>query len=80
MHGADVAVRAEVARAVADYVAGGEDAGERFGGDADVGVFLVVFEQDVVARFVGADLGGFEDEGFLLVARYDVVDVGDVAD
>ena len=80
VHGADVAEGSQIAGAVAYDIAGGEDAGKRFVGDADEGVFFVVFEEDVVAGFVRLDLGRFQDQGFLLGGGEDVVDIGDVSD
>ena len=80
MQGADIAIGAQIARSVADDVAGGVDAGEGLVGDADIGVLLVISEQNVIAGFMGFDLGCFEDQGLLFGAGDDIVEIGDIAD
>ena len=55
-----------------------EDARKGFGRDDNGGVCLVILEQDVVARLVALDEVVLEQEGVLLRAHYDILDVGDV--
>ncbi len=74
-------VGAEVAGAVADDAAGGEDAGVGFGGgDLEIEVLLVVAEDDVVARLVALDEVVFENQGFDFGVGEDEIEVGDAGD
>ena len=72
--------RAEVGGAVLAQAAGDVDARVFFVGELDVGVGLVVAQQDVEARLVLLDQVVFEGEGFLFVVDQDVVDVDGFAD
>ena len=74
-------VRAEVAAAVADELAGALDAREVVAqGDPDVGVALVVLEADVEARLVALDEVGLEEERLGDRVGERVLEVGDVVD
>ena len=73
MHGAHVAVGAEIARAVAHDGTRGKNARKGLVADADEGVFFVVFEQDIIARFMRFYLRGFEDQSLLLGGGDDAV-------
>ena len=73
-------VGAVVGGAVFAQAAGDEDFGEAIGeGEFDVGVGLVVAEQDVEARLALLDEVVFKSEGFVLVGDEDVVDVDGLA-
>jgi hypothetical protein len=73
-------VRAVVGRAVLAQAARDEDLGETVGeGELDVGVGLVVAQQDVEARLALLDEVVFEREGFVLVGDEDVLDVDGLA-
>ena len=73
-------VRAVVGGAVLAQAAGDEDFGEAVGeGELDVGVGLVVAQQDVEARLALLDEVVFEGERFVLVGDEDVVDVDGLA-
>ena len=74
-HGHRGSVGAEVAAAVLDDAAGGEDARPVAPGHLDAQVALVVLEADVVARLVLLDEVVLEDQRFLLVAGHQGLDV-----
>ena len=68
-------IGAVVGRAVLAQAAGDEDLGEAVGeGELDVGVGLVVAQQDVEARLALLDEVVFERQGLVLVGDEDVVD------
>ena len=68
-------VRAEVGGAVLAQAAGDVDARVFLAGELDVGVGLVVAQQDVEARLVLLDEVVFERQRLLFVVDQDVVDV-----
>ncbi len=73
-------VRAEVGAAVLAEAAGDEDFGVAIGErELDVGVGLVVAQQDVEARLALLDEVVFEGEGFVLVGDGDVLDIDGLA-
>ena len=76
----DMAVGAEVLRAVADNLAGLEHLGEILAGDADGGVRLIVLEQHVVARLVLLDEVVLEQQCILLALHHHVANIGDLTD
>lgn len=61
-------------------VAGLEYAGELLLGDADAGVTLAVFEEDVVVGLVLLDEVVFEQKSILLAIHHDIAYIGDVLD
>ena len=73
-------IRTVIGAAVFAEAAGNEDAGELLGGHLDIGISLVVAEQDVEPRLVLFDERVFKCEGFLLVVDDDVIDVAGFAD
>ena len=73
-------VRAVVGGAVFAQAAGDEDFGEAVGeGELDVGVGLVVAQQDVEARLALLDEVVFEGQRFVLVGDEDVVEIDGLA-
>jgi hypothetical protein len=76
----NVGIRAEVFRAIFDVVVSEENSREMFFSDADPRVRFVVFEEDVVARFILLNHGVFEVEGVLLGWDDDIRHIGDGAD
>ena len=73
-------IRAVVGRAVLAKAAGDEDLGEAVGErELDVGVGLVVAQQDVEARLALLDEVVFEGQGLVLVGDEDVVEVDGLA-
>ncbi len=73
-------IRAEVGAAVFTQAAGDEDLGIAVGeGDLDVGVGLVVAQQDVEARLALLDEIVLEREGLMLVGHRDVIHVDRLA-
>ena len=73
-------VRTEVRAAVLDQAAGDVDAGIFLGGHLDVGVGLVIAEQDVEAGLVLLDEVVFKGQRLLLVIDQDVIDVAGFGD
>jgi hypothetical protein len=67
-----VGIRTEAYRAIVGRAALDTDAGEGFVADDDLGIGLVVLEQDIVAWLVLLDEGVLEDESFGLGA-YDYI-------
>ena len=78
IHRGEVAVGAIVGGSSAFAVACFEDAGKIFVRDGNVGIGLVVFEQNIVARFVLLDKGVFEQERIFLRIHHGVGDVADL--
>ena len=74
------AVRAEVEGAVLYEAAGEEDSGEVLVADADPGVGLAVFQEDVVAGLELFDEVVFQQEGVFFGGNDGVHQVGDLAD
>ena len=60
----DVGIWTEAYRAILGRAALDTDTGEGFVADDDLGIGLVVLEQDIVAWLVLLDEGVLEDEGF----------------
>ena len=79
IHRGEVAVGAIVRGSSAFAVACFEDAGKIFVRDGNVGIGLVVFEEDVVAGLVLLDEGVLEDKGLSFGAHDDVLDTADLA-
>ena len=59
-----VGIRAEAHGTIVGRAALDADTGEGFVTDDDLGIGLIVLEQDIVARLVLLDEGVLEDEGF----------------
>ena len=74
-HGHRGSVGAEVAAAVPDDAPGGQHPGPSAGRDLDAQIALVVLQADVVAGLVLLDQVVLEDQGFLLVAGHQGLDV-----
>ena len=73
-------VRAVVGRAVLQQPPRDEDLGEAVAhGELDIGIALVVLEQDVEARLALLDEVGFEGQRFALVADQDVFEIDGLA-
>ena len=78
IHRGEVAVGTIVGGSSAFAVARFEDAGKIFVRDGNVGIGFVVFEQNIVARFVLLDKGVFEQERIFLRIHHGVGDVADL--